>query len=299
MATSPRVLFTGITGLLGRYFLKNKSLDYQTIGIANKNLQGDEKNLYVIDITDKQAVLEFIKKINPQIIVHAASIGDVDYCEKNPEEAREVNVEGTKNIVEGALSIRARLIFTSSNAIYDGVKFPFNEESTPNPIDVYGKTKVEGEELIKKSGVDYVILRLMTMYGWSNPEERTNPVEWIVRKLEKKEKINLVGDIYNNHLWAGQAAEVIWKVIVNDIKGKTYNIAGRDCISRYELGLRVAKIFGLNSSLISEVDSSFFKSLTPRPKNTCFLTEKMKTELGINPLNIEDGLSIMKKDRND
>lgn len=295
MATFPRVIFTGATGLLGKYFLKNKDSDYEIIGIANKNLQSKAKNLYAIDITDREEVLEFIEKINPQTIVHAASIGDVDYCEKNPDEAYKVNIEGTKNVIQAANQARAMLIFTSSNAIYDGIDYPFDENSKPNPIDVYGKTKIEGEGLIKKSGLNYVILRLMTMYGWPLPGGRTNPVEWVINKLKEKEHVNIVGDIYNNHLWAGQAADVIWKIIKSNIQQKTYNIAGKDCISRYELALKVAKVFDLDSSLISEVDSSFFKNLTPRPKNTCFNTNQMETELGIKPLSIDEGLKIMKE----
>ena len=283
----PRIVFTGITGLLGGYFLKSKDSTFEVIGVSREDF----------DIKDTVKVGDFIKKVNPKIIIHAASAGNVDYCEKNPEEAYRVNVKGTQNIIDGAKKVNAKVIFLSSNAIYDGNNPPYDEKSKHNPIDVYGKTKVEGEQLIIKSNLNYCILRLITMYGWPQPGGRTNPVTWVIDNLKKGQKINVVNDIYNNHLWAGQAAEVIWEVIKKNIEG-IYNIAGGDCISRYDLARKVAKVFELDSSLINPVSSDFFKSIAKRPKNTCFNTEKMEKELDIKPLTVKEGLRLMKREAN-
>lgn len=281
-----RIVFTGITGLLGRYFLKSRDPNFEIIGVSSKDFT----------ITDKAKVINFIKKVNPKILVHAASLGNVDYCEKHLEEAYKVNVEGTQNIIEAAKSVNAKIIFLSSNAIFDGVSPPYNEESIPNPIDIYGKTKVEGEILIKKSGLNYVILRLITMYGWPPLGARSNPVTWMIKNLQKGKRINVVNDIYNNHLWADQAALAVWIVIKSNHNKDLYNIAGRDCISRFDLALKVAKIFKLDPSLISSVTSDFFKDIAKRPKNTCFNTQKMEKQLGIKPLNIDKGLNLMRQE---
>lgn len=283
---SARIVFTGITGLLGGYFLKKKQRGFEVIGVSRKNF----------DITDKKKVFDFIQKTKPQIIIHAASLGNVDYCEQHPTEAYKVNVEGTQNIIDAAKEVNAKIIFLSSNAIYDGDNAPYDEKSNPNPIDVYGKTKVEGEKLVKKSNLDFVIVRLITMYGWPNSIGRGNPVTWVIDNLKRGERINVVNDVYNNHLWADQAAEVIWKIIKGNIKDDIYNIAGADCISRYDLACKVAKVFGLDSSLITPVDSSFFKGIAKRPKNTCFNILKMEKELGIKPLTVDEGLRLMRQE---
>lgn len=280
-----RIIFTGITGLLGRYFLKNQELGYEIIGVSSKDF----------DIADKKQVSDFIKKVNSKVIVHAASLGNVDYCEKNPEEAYKVNVNGTQNIVDAAKKVNAKIIFLSSNAVYDGEHPPYDENKSPNPLDIYGRTKVESESAVLKSNLHYCILRLITMYGWPQPGGRANPVTWVIDSLKKGQKINVVGDIYNNHLWAGQAADVIWKIIKENISG-IYNIAGADCISRYDLALKVAKVFGLDKSLINPVSSDFFKDIAKRPKNTCFNTSKMEKDLGIKPLSVDEGLRLMKQE---
>lgn len=294
-----RIVFTGITGLLGGYFLKNRDLDYEIIGIGNRNLKKKSKSLFKIDITSKKVTLDFFRKIKPNIIIHAASIGNVDYCETHIGEARRVNVEGTRNIIDAAERVGAKLIFMSSNAIYDGIDCPYDEKSKPHPIDFYGKTKLAAENLIINSKVNYTILRFMTMYGWPQPGGRINPVIWIIDKLRKGETINVVDDVYNNHLWAGQGADVIWKIIKNNVKTKIYNLAGKNCISRFELALKVAKVFDLNSSLILPVNSSFFKNIAARPKNTCFNTSKIENELGIKLYTVNEGLRLMRREHND
>lgn len=294
MTTSLKIVFTGITGLLGGYFLKTKKSGYRIIGIGNKNIPQNNDNFFQVDITNKKQVLDFINKINPSVIIHAASIGNVDYCERNPDEAYKVNIEGTKNIINAAKKAKAKIIFLSSNAVFDGNNPPYDETSLLNPVDVYGKTKAEGERLIENSNLDFCILRLMTMYGWPQLGGRKNPVTWIIDSLKKGESINVVNDIYNNHLWAGQASETIWKIIKNNKYKNTYNIAGADQVSRYELALKVARIFNLDSSLIKPVSSSFFKGIAKRPKNTCFDTQKMEQQLGIKPLSINEGLKLMR-----
>lgn len=290
-----KILFTGITGLLGNYFLKEIRNKYFVSGTysSNKvNYKGVE--LFELNVTNKDKVLELLKKIKPQIVVHAASIGNVDFCEKNPDSAYEVNVEGTKNVLEACRDVGAKIIFISSNAVYNGKKPPYDEKSTRSPLDVYGKTKQKAEETVINSGVTYVIIRLMTMYGWQPKGARVNPATWVIEQLTNKNPIKVVEDIYNNHLFAGQAADVIWKIIGSNKKNEVYNVAGGDCISRYELALKVADVFSLDSSLISPVKNSFFKSIAPRPKNTCFDTTKIKNTLGIKPMSIREGLREMK-----
>lgn len=296
MASASRIVFTGITGLLGSYFLKNPKVGFKIIGLGNKNIPKSSKNFFKIDIINKKQVIDFIKDKNPQIIIHAASLGNVDYCENNPDEAVKVNVEGTQNIIKAAKKVSAKIIFLSSNAVYDGTSPPYHEQSSKNAVDVYGKTKMEGEKLVVESGLDYVILRLITMYGWPPKGARNNPVTWIIENLKKGQKLNIVNDVYNNHLYADQAAKVLWKVIEKDIEGEVYNIAGRDSISRFDLALKVAKTFKLDASLISPVSSDFFKDIAKRPKNTSFDTSKMEKKLGIKPLTVNEGLILMRQE---
>jgi len=293
-----KVLITGSTGLLGLSLIKNKPAGIDLYcgyykfpegQIPYKQLCGYRE----LDIRNGEEVSRVFRDIRPDAVIHAASLGNVDYCEKNKEEARQVNIEGSRNIIAACKSSGSSMIFMSSNAVFDGKNPPYGEGDPPNPVDYYGSTKLQTELDVAESGLGYAILRLMTMYGWNHPLERQNPITWVLERLIKNKNINIVNDIYNNHLFADAAAQAVWAVVSGDKRG-IYHIAGSETVSRYELACRTAEAFGLDKRLIRPVDSSFFPSIAPRPKNTSYKIEKMREELRIKPLGIRAGLTLMK-----
>jgi len=295
-----KILFTGITGLLGRYFVRNIPDNYHIYGTYLKNSYRyqDIKNLdYIkLNVTQNSEIEKQLDNIKPDVILHAASLGNVDYCENNKDEARKVNIKGTSDLLSYAAKYSIPFVFTSTNAVYDGNNGPYYEESNRKPLDYYGYTKMFSENEIKTSGIGYIIIRLMTMYGWNNPEERSNPATWIINQLRNSKKTYVVNDIFNNYLYAGQAADVIWEILKTEKYGETYNLAGNDCISRFEFAKKISAVFGFDDRLLEPVLSDFFPSITPRPKNTCFNTKKVQKFLHINLLNSESGLRLMKNE---
>ncbi len=298
-ALNKRILLTGSTGLLGLSFIRHKATGFDIYaGYYNFPKEAlpklEVKKYLLFNIRTKKEVFDIFNDIKPDIVIHAASIGNVDYCEKNKEEARGVNVEGSRNVIEACRQHNSKIIFTSSNAVFDGSNPPYSEEAKPNPVDYYGQTKLQTESDIRASGLKYAIARLMTMYGWNHPLERQNPVTWVLEKFNKGQKINIVDDIYNNHLFADNANEAIWAIISGNKEG-IYHIAGSEVISRYELVCKVADVFGFDKNLVIPVNSSFFPSIAPRPKNTSYNITRMEKGLGVKGIGIWDGLELMKK----
>lgn len=297
-----KILFTGGKGLLGKYFMKNIPKDYFVFAtfLRNKENEDKKKNIKYIklDIRERSNVRKVLNNYKPEVIIHAASLGNVDYCEKYRKEAWEANVEGTINIAEEARKINASLLYLSSNAIFNGVNPPFSEKSRPFPVDYYGITKLEAEKEIKKRHKNYIIVRLMTMYGWNNKNERQNPVSWIIEQLKSGKELKIVNDIYNNYLYADDAALVLWKIILKNKKNEIYNVAGSECISRFDLALKVAKVFNFDKKLLIPVSSDYFVSIAPRPKNTCFDIKKIVTILDAKPNDVLNGLRLMKNEKN-
>jgi len=249
-----------------------------------------------LDVTNFENVKRLLKQYAPDVIIHTASIGDVDACERDPTSAWSVNVGGTQNIIKACVNCETKVIFCSSNAVYDGTSPPYDENSPRKPINYYGKTKLEAETIVSSSFDKHVIARLMTMYGWNLPNGRSNPVTWLLDRLRGGQEVLVVDDVYNNHLYSIACAEVIWKIIEREKWGETYNIAGAECLSRYELAVRTAEVFGLNWRLIKPVHNSYFSSIAPRPLNTCYDTRKLTRDLGIVPLKVTEGLQRMKNE---
>jgi len=294
-----KILITGGTGLLGMALIERQHKGYGVIAtysnpFPKKKLPPFNGCQFIyLDITDRTQVANLLKAIKPDILIHTASIGKVDYCQEHQKEAWRVNVEGSNNLIEVCKRYKIKFIFTSSNAVFDGSKPPYNENDPINPINFYGKTKAQTEKDLEMAGIDYTIVRLITMYGWNHSCERSNPVTWVLEKLKSGRELKIVNDVYNNHLFVGTAAEAIWAIVIQNVNG-IYHIAGKDRISRYELSVKVGETFGLDKTLITPVSSAFFPAIALRPKDTCYETLKMKQHLKIEPIGIKEGLTWMR-----
>lgn len=293
MSNFIKVVLTGSTGLLGKGLLLTAPRNVKAFPFFSRDLPPNNDYHYQrMDITKRSQVESWFAKIKPQVVIHAASIGNVDYCEKNPREADLVNVIGTDNIVKMCKKYGCKLIFTSTNAVFDGLRAPYSETNKTKPVNYYGKTKVKGEHLVLDANSDNVVVRMTLMYGWNNSNQRSNAVTWLLDKLRRAEPTKLVNDTFVNPIYNLQAAENIWKIIRTSKSG-IFHLAGKTRVNRYQFGVATAKAFGFNHKLLSQVSSDFFPGIAKRMPDTSFDTLKMVKELGSRPLSIEAGLEFM------
>jgi len=292
-----KVFITGSTGLLGSTLLR-QAPSHIELGASynvNKLVPNVSCRYFYADITRKNLIAKAFSSFKPDVVIHTAAIATPDYCDKHKEEAYRVNVVGTKNIIKECRKNNVVLVYITTNGVYDGEYPPYDESIKPKPIDFYGKTKYQSEKLVMQSKVPYIIIRLITMYGWNNPFERQNPVTWLLEILGRnKTPINMVTDMFCNFLFVEEASKAIWKSILSKQWGESFNIAGKNCQSRFDFTREIAKVFGLDQRMIYPVTLNFFKYFVPRPKNTCFITNKMEKVLKIKPINTTKGLRHMK-----
>lgn len=291
-----KVFITGSTDLLGSSLLRSvpKGIKLSASYNVNTLVPNVDCEYYHVDITQPKLIEKVFKRCKPDVVIHTAAISSPDFCDKHKVLARKVNIEGTQNVINACQRYKSSFVFVSSNGIYDGENPPYDEYVRPKPIDTYGLTKYQGELITISSGLPFIIIRLMTMYGWNNPYERHNPATWLLKVLGKdKISVRVVTDLFNNFLFAEAAASAIWRALILKKFGESFNIAGKDCISRYEFSQKVATVFNLDKNMIYKATSDFFKNLVQRPKNTCFVTKKMQKVLGIKPISVREGLLTM------
>lgn len=295
-----KIFITGGTGLLGHNLIKNAPKAHEVsctfFPDHKKALIPYDCAKYRLDITDQGAILEAVRKIRPDYVVHTASIANVDYVENNKAEAEKTNLGGTLNIIRACQETGAALIYISSNAVFDGENSPYSEDDPVNPLNYYGRLKVKEEALVRSSGLKYSIVRAILMYGWNLETERKNSVTWLTEALASGKTVNIVDDIFCNPLFVLDSCRLIWKLIELKREG-TYHIGGGDEVSRYEFARMVTEVFGFDSKLIKPVKNAFFPGIATRPVNTTYRTDKIKNELGIFPMRLRDGLKIMKEER--
>ncbi|OGW90164.1 MAG: hypothetical protein A3A73_00860 [Omnitrophica bacterium RIFCSPLOWO2_01_FULL_50_24] len=291
------ILITGITGLLGSALCEQAEKNCSIHGIylgQYKVMDTPSVRYSVCDVCDRDALFGLLDRDDIECVIHTAGIASVDDCEQKPELAHRSNVIGTKNVIELVRAKNARLVYISSNAVFDGTKPPYSEEDTPHPINRYGALKVECERLVRENVQNHLVVRPILMYGLNRPQERKSFLMWILETLKSGKQINLVNDVYENPLLTNRCADAIWRLIERGKSG-IYHIAGKDILNRYEAGLNIARVFGLDPDLMTAVPSSFFPSLAPRPRNTSYTTAKIERELKVKPLGFEEGCLFLKK----
>ena len=292
------MLVIGGTSLLGYKLLSNTN-DFELYASYNKNLI-NLKNVETlkIDITNIKNC-EKIFDLKPDIIINTAAITNVDYCEKFERNAFDVNVTGTKNIAKIAEKLGSKLIHISTDAVFSGSKKFYVEEDKPNPISVYGKTKLESEKIISKVN-DSVILRPSVLFGWipfeyvkTKDESRKtmNFGLWVIDQLYKNNKMSIVNDQINTPTLADNLAENIIEIIKKDLTG-IFHLSGLSCISRLDFSKKIAKTFGYSDNLISSISSEKLKQIAPRTLESCLKCDKI-VQNGVNLLKIDQSIEKM------
>ena len=303
-----QLLVIGGSGLLG-FKLAELAVDrfetYATYNFRPVKLEGC--NFVKLDKTLRDGTLAMVKKVEPDVVVDTAALHNVNYCEIHRDEALKVNVEGTRNVADACKEIGAKMIFISTDYVFDGKKGFYSEEDAPNPLHYYAQTKLEGENIVKGAGIEYAIARPSVIYGW-NPSELAglksssgksmNFVIWAINKLKKREEINIVTDQYSSPTLADNLAEVLL-VLSKSKKQGVYHTAGKTCLNRFTFAKKIAEIFELDGSLVKPVTSDMFKQVAERPKRCCLDVSKAERELKVKFLTAEEGLMKMKEQTGD
>jgi dTDP-4-dehydrorhamnose reductase len=258
-------------------------------------VQGKKLDTVVVDLRERSRVFEMMERVQPDVVVHTASLGNLDYCERKQEEAWRTNVEATRGLLEACRPHDALFVFLSSIYVFDGKSPPYDEEATPNPLSYYARTKLEAEDLVRSLSRRSIILRPTTLYGWHLPSQRTNCVTWLLEKLRQGSSLSIVDDVVNNHLWVEDASKALLSAVEKQALG-LFHIGGPTVLNRYELSLKVAEVFGFDPDVMSPVSSDHFPSLAPRPLDSTCRIDKMMTVLEVEPLDPDQGLRRMQAD---
>ena len=293
-----KILITGANGLLGQklvYLLsKETRLEICATGRGPSRIDFGPVSYLNIDLANREEVLDQLLKCAPTHIVHAAAMTQVDDCERDQERCWRNNVIATENLIEAAKRSRAYFQYISTDFIFDGFDGPYKEEDHPNPINYYGKSKLQGEALVMQSGLQCSIVRTVLVYGVGQDLQRSNLVLWVRNKLENGEKIRVVDDQWRNPTLVEDLA-LGSRLILEKAAHGIYNIAGKEYLTPFDIAMKTADYFELDKNLISPTNAVEFREEATRPLKTGFIIAKARENLGYEPVTLERGLQIVKE----
>ncbi|MHC4618396.1 MAG: SDR family oxidoreductase [Planctomycetota bacterium] len=285
-----RILITGGTGLLGKSLVETAPPEHEIETTWYTNYTDIGLPTHQLNVGDPSQASYVFSGVRPEVVIHCAANGSVDYAEQNYQMAHMTNVGGTANIMKSARDHGAKVIYISSNAVFDGREPPYEENNPRRPVNAYGSIKKQAEDTVR-AGLHWVIVRPFLLYGWPYPGGRQNWATIIADRLSQGKPLKLVNDVVWMPTYALDCAAAVWQLIDSD--NEIYHVAGEDRITLYDFGLKVAEVFGLDAGLLEPVESDYFKAMARRPKDTTYLLSKING-LGIKLNGVGEGLKLMK-----
>ncbi len=262
-------LVIGSSGLVGEHVLREVvAAGLHGIGTSCSQVAPDRVSL---DICAPDDVRRVFDRVRPQVVYLVASLTDVDYCELHPAAAAAVNVAGTRNVVSGANSVGAKIVYVSTDYVFDGVSGPYREDDIANPINEYGRQKLRAEHHVALHAARCVIVRTTVVYGWERLGK--NFVYRLVRNVAEGRTVKAPHDQIGTPTYAPNLAAGLVTLGQSDSNG-VYHVAGSDRVSRYEMAVTAANVFGLDESLIEPVSTPQLRQPASRPLSAGLVTDR-------------------------
>lgn len=273
-----RILITGASGLLGLNLALEAAAQHEVYGTAKDHLihTGAFKVLHC-DLLAPGAVEKLLDQTQPEWVIHCAAQANVDACEANPVLASQLNTELPTELANHVARGGARLVHISTDAVFDGQRGGYSEEDEPNPLGIYARTKLDGERAVAQANPDAIIARV-NLFGWSIMGSRSLG-EFFVTNLSAGRHVMGFTDVIFCPLLANHLAQILIKMLESDLSG-LYHVVSRECLSKYEFGLRVAQKFSLDGSLITPTSVQQSGLAAARSPNLSLRSDKLASALG-------------------
>ncbi len=281
-------LVIGASGQVGGYL-------FRALADAGEDVEGTYYSFHIsglqrLDIRREGRVQELIAAVEPENIYLPAAQSNVEYCEVNGPDAARTNILGTHYVVQAANDVGAKVVFFSSDYVFDGKAGPYREDAAAHPINVYGWQKLAGEHYVALHASDFLIIRTTVVYGWER--QGKNFICHLLRRLRAGSMIHVPTDQIGSPTYAPNLADAVAGLAITGKQG-VYHVAGPERVSRYDFACEAARAFGLPETMIWPTLTVNTRQRAMRPLEAGLVVDKAQAVLTVPLVGYKEGLQIM------
>jgi dTDP-4-dehydrorhamnose reductase len=283
-----RVLITGGSGLLGLNWAHELRNTHQvTLGVHNRTVSMSGVAVERFSLESVDGLLSALDRVRPDCVVHAAGLTSVEDCEGNPYLAHHVNVELAENVATVCARRGVKLAHISTDHVFGGDGQFFTEDACIKPLNTYGKTKAEAETRVQHVCPEALVIRT-NFYGWG-PAYRQSFSDWVLSNLMRGQQLTLFRDVFYSPIISSRLISVVHELFERSASG-LFHVVGDDRISKYDFGLQLASVFGLDASLLSAGSIDAQPALVMRPHDMSLSNRKVSETLNISIGGVQEHL---------
>lgn len=283
-----KFLVTGSAGLVGHQVTKDLTTENNTVYSCYHKSKPEFGIPTYLDLTNTDKIEDTVKQTNPDAIIHLAALTDVDLCETEKDLAMTINANATETLAKQAAKNGAFFVYVSTDYIFDGTKEMKKETDKPNPIGVYGKTKLEGENKVQNLASSWCIARTSTPFG-IHKIKKSFPL-FVAQSLQNKKEVKAVMDQFNSPTYVPNLSRMLIEIATRQIVG-VIHLAGATRISRYELAMLLAEKLDSDKKLVQPISMDEMNWKAKRPKDSSLDVQKAFFILNEKPMDIESGIN--------
>jgi len=292
-----KLLITGAGGFVAGSVIAQASASLEIHALSRHQPEGLPASVrfHSADITDHASIHDLMMQVRPQVVLHTAAMANIDTCQSQPELALAVNAEATKHLAEQCQRIGARLVFCSTDSVFDGTQGMYAEEDAPNPVNVYAETKVAAERAVLEASGHNLVARLSLVMGLPVIGRGNSFLADLIRKLGKGETMNFPFNEIRTPIDVITLGSALLELCAIDIGG-ILHLAGNTRTDRYAMAGRIADHLRLppeQRALILGTDSNAIEGRAKRPNDASMNNAKARGLLKTPMKDLEEGLHLI------
>ena len=285
-----KILVTGSAGLIGTQIVKDLLDNHKQVYSCYNKTKPELGIITHLDLTKKDDIVNTMNRIKPDVVIHLGAMTDVELCETETELAKKINTDATEILALESEKYNTFFVYMSTYYVFDGKVGMKKENDKTNPINFYGKSKLDGERVFKKITTPNIIVRTSTPFG-IHSKKMSFPI-WVKKNLELEKEISVVVNQYTSPSYVPNISKMIIEIMERKITG-IIHLAGATKISRYDFAVQISKIINANKQFLklTKMDQMDWKA--QRPADSSLSVSKANKILKNKPEKIEDSLKLL------